>query len=280
MKFELTRVCFSYRTGPATGRRALLETDLSLNDGECVGIIGPEGAGKSSLLYILAALMKPDSGSLHINGVNVWKEPGTIHLVRRKMGIAFQFPEQQFVSETVESELMLGYDSIRGEERHFVEEMLAEVDLSPQKYLQRSPFSLSMGEARRLGLAALLARKAQVLFLDEPTAGLDSKGFEIVVSCLRRRKEEGVGIVIVSHDLDLLAELVTRVVILDEGRVRVDCEAGRVLNDKEVLQRYGYDVPEIAQIVNHLRSKGKLPPGGFLTLKFLESVIDASSLRP
>jgi energy-coupling factor transport system ATP-binding protein len=161
-----------------------------------------------------------------------------------------------------------------------VEQALEELELSPKDFLHRSPFTLSMGEARRVALAELFMRKPQTMLLDEPTAGLDGRGADLVLSALRKRKQEGIGIVLVSHDLDLLIELTTRVLILEEGEVQVDRDLESVVGDREVLRRYGYDVPEIVQIANRLRSRGLLSSLGALTLGALTDVLQSKNLPP
>ncbi len=259
MKFELRNLCCSYRRRNGPAQRALVSVNLKIASGECVGVIGSEGAGKSTLLQVMDTLLRPERGTLLLDDMDVWKDPRSLPVVRKQIGLCFQFSEQQFVCETVESELLLGSSPLpTGISQDVIKGALVELGLAPEKYLRRSPFSLSMGEARRLALASLLARGPRALLLDEPTAGLDGDGVDRVLGCLKRQREEGTTMVIVSHDLDLLAELVSRVVLLVEGIVRVDALASDILADEATLQQYGYDVPEIVRILEQLRARGEV----------------------
>jgi len=260
MRIDLRGVSFSYRRRHEESRQALTGVNLTLHNGECLGIIGAEGAGKSTLLHIMGALQKPDTGSMMYDGNDLWKAPKILPMWRRVVGISFQFPEQQFISETVEAEMLLRVDS-QGNPVGIstAADALRMLGLPSEQYLPRSPFSLSMGEARRVALASLFLVRPRVLLLDEPTAGLDGNGVNHVLASLKSQKERGTTIVVVSHDLDLLAQLVTRVVVLEEGYIRIDANAGDLLTDAERLLSFGYDLPEIVRIAEHLHTEGRVP---------------------
>ncbi|MCZ6776805.1 MAG: ATP-binding cassette domain-containing protein [Ignavibacteria bacterium] len=259
MKFELDNIDFSYRSKVGVSDRLFERLSLSVNNGECVGIVGQEGVGKSTLLQIMDALLKPDKGKLFIDGKDVWQAPRKLHEIRRRIGFAFQFPEEQFFCETVEDEL--GFIAEKGNTApdHSYQDyknVLGEFGLSSKEYLPRSPFSLSMGEARLVALASLLMTNPQALLLDEPTAGLDGRGVDLVLSTLLRLKSRGLTIVIVSHDTNVLAELVSRVVVLEHSGIEIDLPARAFLTDTPMLLGYGFDVPDVIAFSRELRKKG------------------------
>jgi energy-coupling factor transport system ATP-binding protein len=259
LKFELDNIDFSYHS--KTEGSALLFEDLSFSvgNGECVGIVGREGVGKSTLLQIMDALRKPDKGKIFIDGKDVWLDPTKLHEIRRRIGFAFQFPEEQFFCETVEDELKFVSRTCRTAVSYpcrDYKDVLGEFGLSASEYLRRSPFSLSMGEARLVALASLLVTSPQALLLDEPTAALDGKGMDVVLTTLRRMKDRGLTIVIVSHDTNVLAEIVSRVVVIEDGKIELDLPLRAFFSDAPRLLAYGLDVPEVMAFVQELRKKG------------------------
>jgi len=252
MRFECRGVVFSYVHRTSGRRRVLDGLSLAIAPGECVGIIGHEGVGKSTLLQLLAGLLKPDSGTILVEGEDLWGKSGTASSYRKKLGFAFQFPEQQFFCETVRDELMsLTASSMTPEEA------LDMVKLRARDYLDRSPYSLSMGEARRVALALLFMRGPEALLLDEPTVGLDGAGIGIVLDLLLEARLRGTTTVIVSHDLDVLAEAASCIVIMDHGRADIAGSTESILTDEERLARHGYEVPEIVRLMKSMNVRPK-----------------------
>ena len=240
-------------------RLALDSLNLKVSEAECVGVIGPEGSGKSTLLHVLDALLEPDAGVLLADERDVWKDHRSLPEMRKRIGLCFQFSEQQFVCDTVESEILMGMcPSSEKEGQEIVRSALLELGLLPERFLNRSPSSLSIGEARRLALASLLSRGPDVLLLDEPTSGLDGDGVARVLRFLRKQRDNGTTMIIVSHDLDLLAEVVSRVVVLAEGAIVADKLVADILSDGTTLRRHGYDLPEVVQLSRELQVKGRL----------------------
>lgn len=222
MRFELDNVGFSYTSKSALPRSVFTRLHLLIDSGECVAIIGEEGAGKSTLLQLLNGLLRPQSGRVMVDGRDLWQEPSQTHLVRRRIGFAFQFPEQQFFCETVRDELLFAAKNFRtdmGDENCLA--ALSSVGLSAA-FLSRSPFSLSMGEARRVALASILVLDPDVFLLDEPTAGLDGFGMELVSSLLEQLRTKHKTLVFASHDRDLVERVATRTITLADGTVRAD----------------------------------------------------------
>lgn len=260
MNVELTDVVCSYVRRGAEPKPALKGATLTVGDGECVGIIGPEGAGKSTLLMTINGLLKPDSGTVRVNGVEIGSGIPEAARTRRRIGLAFQFPGEQFLRETVRDELLFGSGdgdvAAAGRALH-------SQGLDPEKYFERSPFQLSMGEARRVVLASILLRKPDLLLMDEPTVGLDGHGIEKLSATLKQELRRGIGVVVASHDLDFLAEHTDRIYGLDGGSVVMHGPVGSVLADEKGLARIGYDRPEFIEIHQELWKAGTVQTGEF-----------------
>jgi energy-coupling factor transport system ATP-binding protein len=287
MNIQLEDIAFSYRSKVGGSRPALEQCSMIVESGESVGIIGHEGAGKTTLLQLIDGLLKPRHGRLIVDGRNVWNNPKYLLEHRRQIGFSFQFPEQQFFCETVAEELTFALENSgmsTSLPSYSPAEVLSMFGLSPGDVLERSPFSLSMGEARRVALASLLIARPRVLLLDEPTAGLDGRGVESIVTLLRRLVLEGMTLIIVSHDVDVLAELVSRVIIMHHGKIAVDLPASRLLKDQNRLRDYGYDLPEVMQYVAELRGKGVAIEDSFYTIdqarRTLARLSENSGQRP
>ncbi|MEK7248991.1 MAG: ABC transporter ATP-binding protein [Bacteroidota bacterium] len=233
MNFHLDNISFSYKSKAFPPRQVFSHLSLTIGSGECIAIVGEEGTGKSTLLQLLNGLQKPDLGRVLVDGRNIWEDSKRLHQVRRGIGFAFQFPEQQFFCETVEDELLFAarnFGAMNSESEQCCSSAIVELGLD-ESYRSRSPFSLSMGEARRVALASLLVHQPEGFLLDEPTAGLDAFGFDVVKSLIMRLKSQGKTIVIVSHDVELVSAVALRVIVLAEGNVQSDQQIAEFLTD-------------------------------------------------
>ena len=257
MQIELRNISFSYRSKQ---RVSEVFRDLSLvfASGEAVGILGREGSGKSTLLQLLAGLQRPQQGEVLVGEkapweLNQWTE------FRKKIGILFQFPEQQFFQETVEREVgfsMRNFGVSRDQEKEKCWQVLRLVGFEPEIIAQKSPFTLSIGEARKIAFASILVMNPKLLLLDEPTAGLDAHGVDAMMDILHQLRRRGTTIIIVSHDTNLLAEIAARIIVLAGGKVAFDGTANTLYRDKNLLANYGYDQPETVRCAHLLRKKG------------------------
>jgi energy-coupling factor transporter ATP-binding protein EcfA2 len=217
MNFHLEDIHFSYNDTPI-----FIHLDLTIGSGECVAIVGEEGSGKSTLLQLMDAIHRPLGGRMLINGNDVWEQPKALHQVRRRVGFAFQFPEQQFFHETVSDELLFASKNFNlpgDDDGRKCLSVLRELDLD-EAFMSRSPFSLSMGEARRVALAVSLVLDPDAFLLDEPTAGMDGFGFATVASLIERLKRRNKTVVFASHDHDIIQAVASRVVLLEDGEAR------------------------------------------------------------
>ncbi len=247
MTVTVDRVSFSYTDRHRAPVPALRGLSLGVRSGECVGILGPEGSGKSTLLQVLGGLLRPLAGVVEVDGVDLWTTPGAPARLHRRMGFAFQFPEQQFLCGTVEEELVYTADRFGVTDRLSPGAALGRFGLSLASLRGRSPLLLSMGEARRLALASLLVHRPSLVLLDEPASGLDGAGTDLVIAAVRTLRAEGAAVVMTSHDVDLLAETADRVVLMAAGKVVCAGSAPEILLDESVLGRYGFPLPDAVE---------------------------------
>lgn len=214
MNVELIDVHLAYGSGPDVSSLALECINLKIASGECIGVSGEEGSGKTTLLNVAACLIRPTRGAVLFDGIDCWN--GSVHLplLRRKCSVAFQFPEEQFISETVREELVYA----RGPHTDRDDEIFTTLSIEEQ-LLDRSPLSLSCGEAKLVSIASALGYQCGLVLLDEPTAGLDGFGMEGLRRAIHRLRGKTTTIVVVSHDLEFLSGVADRVIVLDRGRV-------------------------------------------------------------
>jgi energy-coupling factor transporter ATP-binding protein EcfA2 len=253
VRLELRHADLSYQRGSPFESQALAGVSLTVEPGERLGIAGPVGSGKSSLLAVLAGIVEPDSGSVIHDGVVLGKKtpvtPGSL-------GLAFQSPENCLFGRTVHEDVSfaprrMGADEM--EVHHRVREALDAVGLEYAAMAGRSPFSLSAGEQRRVALAGVLAMRPRALLLDEPTANLDpASRRDLIDRLLALNAEKGTTVVMVGHDMDEMARLAGRLAIVDEGRLAAHAPAADLLADGDLLERYGLQAPGTVRLSHML----------------------------
>ncbi len=257
---------------------ALRGVTLRIAAGEIVGIIGPTGSGKSTLIQHFNGLLRPTGGAVRIAGEDLWAPRTDRRRVRQRVGLVFQFPEYQLFEDTVRHDVAYGPRNLglpESEIRDRVDEALRAVGLDPRQFGDRSPFSLSGGEMRRAALAGVLAMRPQVLVLDEPTAGLDPRGKEALLQRLTALHRQGLTIVLVTHSMDEVARLARRVVVMNAGRVMGDGPPREIFAREDDLRRIGLDLPQAARLVRLLRRQG-IPIADALTLTEVRRAILAT----
>ncbi len=260
MHIQVENLTHIYARGTPAERVALRGVHLEIGPGERVGISGPTGSGKSTLVQHIAGLLVPTAGQVLLDGVPAHARTPEARARRRQVGLAFQFPEAQMFEVTVFREvafgprhLGLGADEIAARVRWALEM----VGLDPEAFAERVPFALSGGEMRRVALAGILALKPRVLILDEPTAGLDPRGRSDILARLRAWQEEtGATLILVSHHLDEMAGLVDRVILLAEGQIAADGPTRRILGDCSRLRSVGLSPPPGVALMEALRAAG------------------------
>lgn len=246
MNFEARNIRFSHLSRHEPAREVFRDLSLSIPGGECVGILGREGSGKTTLLNILGGLFPPSGGNLLIDGIDPHSGEGRSAGIRLRMGFTFQFPEEQFLCHTVAEEFS-GVLRLRGVPGNEIagrtREALGLMGLDPLETPGRSPFSLSLGESRRLALSLLHAIRPGGALLDEPTAGMDASGLDCTLGVIRKLRQAGTTVIIATHDVDLLSEIAERVLILGERGIASDGKSGAILGDARLLAEHGYAVP-------------------------------------
>lgn len=270
MFLGLKDVFFSYMKGTKLESCVLGGVNLSVAEGELVALIGPTGSGKSTLVQLLNGLLKPDKGKVYVEGQAIG-EMIAPRLVRQKVGLVFQFPEKQLFEETVFDEVAFGARNTgcRQEELGLrASRALSMVGLDYNRLKDRSPFSLSGGEMRRVAIASVLAMKPKALVLDEPTSGLDANGkHELLDSIRRLNHEEGLTVLLVSHDMDEVASIAERIVVLDKRKIAFDDAPERVFVNVAELERMGLGVPQITLLMKELVEKGYEVPANVFDIE-------------
>jgi len=277
MPIELQNLIYTYMPGTPFESRAVDDLSLKIEDGEFVGIIGHTGSGKTTMIGLIAGLLKPTSGRVLIDGEDIGAKGYDRKKLRRKIGVVFQYPEHQLFEETVYKDIAfgpgkLGISEAETEERVRYAMELMELDFDSVKNL--SPFELSGGQKRRVAIAGVLAMKPSVLILDEPVAGLDPAGRIHLMNMIRRLNREGVTILLITHSMDDLAENARRVVVLKGSRLLMDGTPAEVFARREELTAASLDVPCVAEIAAKLRARGKDIPPDIIRLDDLQRCVE------
>lgn len=253
--------CEPRKAGAGSGgsQWALRDVSLSLNEGDFLGIAGHTGSGKSTLAQLLAGILRPTAGHASVRGRNL-ADKRNLAEARRSVGMVFQYPEHQLFAPTVFEDVAFGPRNLGFSQEEAdlkVCKALELVHLSPDKVGERSPFELSGGQQRRVALAGVLAMEPEVLVLDEPTAGLDPKSHELFLGLISElHRTSNVATVIVSHDMDDLARLCNRVMLMNEGRVVADGSPALIFSDEDAIARIGLGVPHTTHLANRLGMLG------------------------
>lgn len=269
---SLQHVSYIYSPGTAYEKVALDDVNLSLGKGEIVGLAGHTGSGKSTMIQLLNGLLRPTSGTVTFEGKDIHAKGYSGNYLRSKVGMVFQYPEHQMICDTVWEDVAFGpsKQGLTGEACETrVEEALRFVDL-PEKYYQASPLQLSGGQKRRVAIAGVLAMHPEYIILDEPAAGLDAEGKREIFDRIRRMsREQGIGVLLVSHSMEDLAEYADRIIVLDDGKKILDDRPAQVFAKRETLADCGLDVPETVKLADKLRANGYQIPQNVIREKEL-----------
>lgn len=248
-----------YGTDTKLNILALDDINLVIPDGQFVGLIGHTGSGKTTLIQHLDALLEPKSGTVYLDGEDIFEKDYDRRKLRGSMGLVFQYPEHQLFETTVFADVCFGPKNL-GLDKKEVElrayEALKLVGLEDEVFYQ-SPFDLSGGQKRRVAIAGVLAMQPKVLILDEPTAGLDPKGRDEILDCiaeLHRKKE--MTVILVSHSMEDVAKYVERIIVMNKGKVFLDGSPKEVFVHYKELEEIGLAAPEVTYIMNKLATKG------------------------
>jgi energy-coupling factor transporter ATPase len=273
---EVRGLSFSYEAEGPLGRGVLEDIYLHADRGEIVFVLGATGSGKSTLLQHLNGLLVPERGRVLVGGRDLAAGDTDLTEIRRRVGLVFQRPEDQLFERYVGDDVAYGprLAGLEGRElRQRVQWAMEAVGLDFALFKDRPTFALSGGERRRAGLAGVLAMKPEVLLLDEPSAGLDPAGHEDLMERLAELRDEGMTLVIATHEMDDAASLADRLYVLEEGRVRISGRPEQVFADRETLASCGLRQPTTVALMSELRCLGVAVPLTALTVDEAERIL-------
>ena len=256
---QIEHLTHTYSAGTPFQRSAVDDMNLSMMDGEFLGIIGHTGSGKSTLIQHLNGLLKPTSGHILLQGKDIWANPKKIRDVRFQVGLVFRYPEYQLFEETVYKDIAFGPKNMGLDEADIdrrVRDAAAFVGLT-EAMLDKSPFELSGGQKRRVAIAGVIAMEPKVLVLDEPTAGLDPRGRDDILARIQDyHRAKNASVVLVSHSMEEIARNVDRIVVLSDSHVFMEGTPRQVFARADELEQVGLDIPQVTKVALALRRRG------------------------
>jgi energy-coupling factor transport system ATP-binding protein len=262
---------YIYGRGTPLEVQALTDVSVTIGAGEIVGVIGATGSGKSTLVQHFNGLLRPTSGRVLLDGVDIHASRVDRRRIRQQIGLLFQYPEQQLFEETVLADVAFGPRNLgltEEDARVRAHRALEQVGLPPARFGSRSPFELSGGEMRRAAIAGVLAMEPRMLILDEPTAGLDPAGRRDLLAHIRRlHRDRALTIVLITHSMDAVAQLCERLVVLDRGRLVADGSTRTVFADVARLNALGLGLPQVTRLAYRLRERGLRVRADVLTVE-------------
>lgn len=261
MSIQLEHVTYTYGLKTPYEKTALEDVNLTIHEGEFVGIIGHTGSGKSTLVQHLNGLLHPTSGKVSVNDVDLAGKDEQVKLMRHKVGMVFQYPEHQLFEETIAKDIAFGPRNLGLSEEEIdkrVREAMAFVGLDYETYAERSPFHLSGGQMRRVAIAGVVAMDPDYLILDEPSAGLDPFGREeIFDEVISLHKKKGITVVLVSHNMEDISRMASRLIVMHKGHVLLDGKPIDIfVNHRKELNEAGVDVPPLSIMLDQLAKDG------------------------
>lgn len=256
---ETKNLIYTYGVGTPFEKTAVQGVSIAVEKGEFVGVIGHTGSGKSTLIQMLNGLIRPTGGQVLLNGQDIWEKPKEIRRVRFQVGMVFQYPEYQLFEETVLKDIMFGPKNMGLSDEEAMErakEAARFTDLKPS-LLEKSPFELSGGEKRRAAIAGVIAMDPEVLILDEPAAGLDPKGRDVILAQIAQYHAHRQNtVLLVSHSMEDIGRTADRVLVMNRGRAEMLDETRAVFARGDVLEPMGLRLPQITSIMRRLRAMG------------------------
>ena len=274
---KVTDLNYIYQQGMPFEKKALSDVSFEIPDGDFVAIIGHTGPGKSTLIQHLNALVRPTSGRIEIDGIDITDPKTDLREIRKKVGLVFQYPEHQLFEESVYKDIAFGPVNMGLSEekvRERVYEAIGLVGLD-ETLLEKSPFELSGGQKRRTAIAGVVSMKPKVLILDEPTAGLDPHGRDEILGQLLRLHEQnsGMTIIFVSHSMEDVAKIAKNVLVMNRGRLVMHGSVAEVFARGEELKKIGLDVPQITELTQLLIKDGINIRPDVYTVKFASELL-------
>lgn len=256
---EVKNLTYIYSAGTPFEHKALDNVSFSVHRGEFIGIIGHTGSGKSTLMQQLNGLLKPTSGSVLLDGRDIWADKQQTRQARFRVGLVFQYPEYQLFEETVYRDIAFGPKNMGLSEEEIQRRVLEAAGFVgiTQQQLQVSPFDLSGGQKRRVAIAGVIAMEPEVLILDEPTAGLDPVGrAEILQNIENYRKAKNATVMMVSHSMEDVARLTDRLLVMNGSKLAMDGPPQEIFSHAQALLDMGLSIPQVTQVFLHLQKMG------------------------
>lgn len=276
MSIVVKNLSYTYGVDSPYEKKALNNINLTINEGDFLGIIGHTGSGKSTFIQHINGLIKVQEGEIQVFDVkltNAKKPKPDLRALRNNVGMVFQYPEYQLFEDTVFKDVAFGpkNQGLSTEEiAQRVEEAINLVGLDYETIKDRAPFELSGGQKRRVAIAGIIAMKPKVLILDEPTAGLDPYGKEQILALISHLKEKSSStIIVISHDIDEITRFATRLIVFNDGEIAFDIPMKELFKHREELVKMGLDIPLAVQIANSLREKGVAVSDDIVTIQDL-----------
>ena len=277
---QIKNLTHTYNAGSVFEMKALLDINLSINEGEMVALIGHTGSGKSTLIQHLNGLLKPTAGNILIEGDDIQADKSNLKAIRQKVGLVFQYPEHQLFESTVYKDVAFGPTrmGLSPEEiDQHVRQALTTVGLGEEFY-EKSPFELSGGQKRRAAIAGVLAMRPKILVLDEPAAGLDPKGRDEILTQIKNMHETlGLTVILVSHSMDDAARLTERIIVLNQGKLLYDDTPSKVFAQADKLTEIGLDIPQMSHLAKRLANINNTIPQDVFTTESLAQIITGLS---
>ncbi len=273
---EINGLTYKYGVGTPYEKTAIENVSLSIKRGEYVGIIGHTGSGKSTLIQHLNGLLKPSAGEVIIAGENLWENKKNLRDLRFKVGLVFQYPEYQLFAETVYDDIAFGPRNKNLSEdkvRTCVMHAAHSVGIRDEQ-LSKSPFELSGGQKRRVAIAGIIAMEPEVIIFDEPTAGLDPRGRDQILSEIRQyHRERGATILLVSHSMEDIASEATMALVMDKGRLFCYDTVDNVFARGDELDKLGLSVPQVSRVFSKLGQLDSRLSGNIYTIESAKSAL-------
>ncbi|WP_097027226.1 energy-coupling factor transporter ATPase [Clostridium peptidivorans] len=260
MPIKIENLTHIYMKGTPFEKMALDNVSIEINNGEFIALIGHTGSGKSTLIQHINGLLKPSSGNIIVDDVNITAKGVKLSDIRKKVGLVFQYPEYQLFEETIEKDIAFGPKNLGLNDEEVgkrVKRAMNIVGLDYETYKDKSPFELSGGQKRRVAIAGVVAMEPKVLILDEPTAGLDPKGRDDILGNIKElHNEYNMTIILVSHSMEDVAKLATRILVMDKGKCILNGAPSKIFKEINTLESVGLGVPQVTYLVQRLREKG------------------------
>lgn len=260
MSIKIENLTHVYMKRSPFEKKALDDVSLTINDGEFVALIGHTGSGKSTLIQHINGLLKPESGRIVVDDVDITAKDVKLNAIRKKVGLVFQYSEYQLFEETIEKDIAfgpknLGLSEVEVQER--VKRAMNLVGLDYETYKSKSPFDLSGGQKRRVAIAGVVAMEPKILILDEPTAGLDPKGRDDILRQIKTlHKAYNMTIILVSHSMEDVAKVADRILVMHKGKCILDGMPSKIFKEIDTLESVGLAVPQVTYLMKSLKNKG------------------------